>query len=190
MKGKLGVGIPYYESDLGKREILKDCVNSFTGHYDELLVLSGKQPTLARAINILMAKLAQDNEYIIICNDDVILDGGSLRDLCDPNHVVSPYVNGMQSKLFHSHLFCIPTKLYHKVGKQFEGYDGFYYDDSDYWMKIEAKGIEIITNKRVNIIHKHPGRTLGTYPGNDKRMEHNKRIFLDRWGQDNLNKIQ
>ncbi len=51
---KIGVGIPYYESDLGRRQVLNDCITSLTGHYDQLFVLAGKQPTLSRAINILM----------------------------------------------------------------------------------------------------------------------------------------
>ena len=185
---KLTVGIPYYESDPEKRHVLNACLNSFTGHYDELIVLSGKQPTLARAINMLMERSTAD--YILICNDDVILNKGSLYDLCDPEHVVSPLVNGMQSKLFHAHMFCMPRKIYEKVGPQFEGYDGFYYDDSDYWMKIEAAGFKIVTNKDVDIIHNHPGRTLHTYGDNSQRIAKNRQIFIDRWGVDNVNRIE
>lgn len=185
--GKLSVGVPYYESDPDKREVLNKCLSSFTGHYDELIVLAGKQPTLARAINILLETMTGD--FLIICNDDVELTKGSLRDLMVPNKVVSPLVNGAKTKLFHAHLWCMPRNVYEAVGPMYEGYDGFYFDDSDYWMKIEGAGFEIVRNENVDIAHREPGRTLGTYAGNDERMRKNREIFISRWGRDNLARV-
>ena len=49
---KLSVCIPYYESHPEKRELLDKCVASLKGQ-DEIIVLAGKQKSLAVAINIL-----------------------------------------------------------------------------------------------------------------------------------------
>lgn len=186
---KISVGIPYYESDPGKREVLQRCVKSMAGKHDELIVLSGKQPSLSNAINQLLEMMS--GQYLIICNDDVILTKGKLDDLCNPNAIMSPMVNGNQHiKLFHAHMWCMPRWAYNRVGPQFEGYDGFYYDDSDYWMKIIGEGIEIKMSDKVNIDHPSPGRTLGTYGDNGERMANNRNLFISRWGLDAVKMVE
>lgn len=183
------VGIPYYESDPGKREILNRCVSSLKGQ-DQVIVLAGRQPTLARAINMLYAMgFGMGADHMIICNDDIILDQGDLTMLCSDG-VVSPYVNRSKMKDFHAHMWGISKEAYATVGDYFEGYDLFYYDDSDYWMQILSKGVSLTTNPDINISHPEPGRTLATFSNNHERMQHNREIFISRWGSDNLSRIE
>lgn len=184
------VGIPYLETDEGKREVLRRCVASLKGQ-DQVIILSGKTPTLARAINMLMEMgFSMGADYMIITNDDVELVQGSLKELCIADVVTSPLVNGKKNKLFHAHMFGISRSVYEKVGPQYEGYDGFYFDDSDYWMMIEKAGYEVRRVESVNILHPEPGRTLRRVEGHHLKMANNRGIFVKRWGFDNLQRVE
>ena len=176
--------IPYLEIDYSKKTILDGCIESMKGQFDELIVVSDKIDNLARKINkgMLLAK----GDYIIVCSDDIILHRGTLKDLCIDGVVTTPLVNERSEKKFHGHMFCIPRPVFAEIGTKYEGYDGFYFDDSDHWMQIESKGIEIRQLDTVDIHHTHPARTISQLP-KEGRFEYNKRLFITRWG---LNKLE
>lgn len=178
--------IPYYEIDSSKKVILDSCINSMNNQFDELIIIDEKIDNLARKINkgMLLAK----GDFIIVCSDDVILHRGSLKDLCIKDVVTTPMVNERSEKLFHGHMFCIPRPVFAEIGTKFEGYDGFYFDDSDHWMQIESKGFEIRQLPTVDIHHTHPARTISQLT-KEGRFDFNKRIFISRWGIHNLQRI-
>lgn len=166
---------------------LEECIDSLKGEYDELVIIDDKIDNLAKKINKGLEQATGD--FLIVSNDDITLEWGHLRYLCEEGIVASPAVNKGYLKDFHAHMFCLPRGVYEDVGGYFEGYDGFYYDDSDYWMKLLDKGYTPKIVSRININHNHPGSTLGTFSGNDKRMENNRRIFVERWGEDALKTV-
>ena len=65
----------------------------------------------------------------------------------------------------------------------YEGYNKVYFDDSDYWMQIESKGVGIKTITSVNIKHEHPGRTIHKLLGTERVEDENAKHFMERWGE-------
>ena len=184
---KISLVIPQLEIDLDKRDILQKCLDSMAGQYNELIVIAEKMDNLAEKINLGMSKSSGD--YIIVSNDDLTLLKGTLDDLCDPKHVTVPKVIFGIDKLFHGHIWCMPRKIYEDVGPMHEGYDGFYYDDSDYWMSIEAKGYEIIKKENVVVVHPRPATTLSKLQKGG-RIENNRKVFVKRWGEDAVKRVR
>jgi GT2 family glycosyltransferase len=182
---KLSVVIPYYESSPEKKEVLAKTLASFDG-VDELIVVSENFNNLSRKRNY--GGMLTHGDYILWCSDDVELIRGHLHELCVPSAVCTPYVNGRSEKLFHGHMWCMDRATWAKVGMMWEGYDGWYYDDSDYWMQIEKSGVPIKQLHTVNIAHEHPGMTLHTF-NNNERESKNRNTFLNRWGQDALDRV-
>lgn len=183
---KISVIIPHYEVNLEKRKLLLRCLSSVAGQYDELIIIADKRFNLASKINDGLKKASGD--FIIVASDDIKLEKGTLRDLCDISCVTTPKVIGSVDKLFHGYMWCMPRNILNRVGLMWEGYDGFYFDDSDYWMMIESKGYRIEKKNEVVILHDHPASTL-KHLVKSGQEEKNKQLFISRWGINALNKI-
>ena len=183
---KISVVIPHYEVDESYRAVLDACISSMKGQYDELIVIPDKIHNLSRKIN--KGILQSTGDYIVVCNNDILLDKGTLKDMCQEGVVVTPYVNGRSEKLFHAHMWVFSRKVLSEVGLMSEEYDGFYYDDSDYWMQIESRGFKIHQMENVNIIHTHPARTLSRLE-QSSTQNNNKALFIKKWGMENYLKI-
>lgn len=184
MQVSLVIPTLYFED---KTDIFTKCISSMYGQFDELIVIAENLDNLSSKINLGMSKATGD--YIVVANDDVTMFQKTLRDLCDPDAVTVPRVIGGIDKPFHGHMWCMPRKIYEDVGPQWEGYDGFYYDDSDYWMMIESKGHKIVKREDVVILHPHPATTLRRIQ-KEGREDTNRQRFIERWGKQALNKIQ
>uniref|UniRef100_A0A7C5YX72 Glycosyltransferase n=1 Tax=candidate division CPR3 bacterium TaxID=2268181 RepID=A0A7C5YX72_UNCC3 len=182
---KTSLIVPHYEVDREKGELLLKFLSSVSGQYDELIVIAQKIENLAHKINIGLQKASGD--FLIVSNNDLTLIKGTLNDLCDERFVTTPKVVGVLDKLFHGHMWCMPRKIFEKVGLMYEGYDGFYYDDSDYWMMIESKGFQIV-KKDVIVSHPTSATTL-KYFKKEGREEKNRQIFISRWGVEALSKV-
>lgn len=174
----LSLCIPYYEAFPEKRQILERCVHSLP-QVDELLILAGKQKNVATAINMLFSLSRGD--YIIIANDDVIWDKGSIRDLCVPQTITSPLING-QNLGFSGHFFCVPREVVKSTGGYDEEYTVAYFDDDDFFRNAQSNGFGSMCIESVNIVHPEPGTTLHTYPNHSEFFELNKARFQQKWG--------
>jgi GT2 family glycosyltransferase len=184
---RISLVIPYYHSDDEKPGVLCGAVGSMIKFVDELIVVSEKLDNLATKINRGLRQATGD--YIIVTNDDVVLTSNNLDKLCLLDKVTTPNIHNGSGKLFHGHAWCMPRHIYSIVGGIYEGYDGFYYDDSDYWMSIEKAGFEIVKVSEVVMDHNHPARTIGKLT-RASREDVNKNIFISRWGEGALAKIQ
>lgn len=173
----LSVVIPYMEADEGKPAILKRCVDSLSG-YDELLLIWNWKMGYAKPINKGLALAKGD--FILVMNDDVILSEGQIRDLCDPEAVTSPRINGIE-KSFWGCVFCIPRWVYEKVGGLWEGYEISYFDDDDYLNTLRQAGIPTRGISSVNFLHPEGGRTLHTFPDHDIFFAKNQELYKMRW---------
>lgn len=165
-------------------DLLDKCIASIDGYYDELIVVDDKIDNLAKKINKGMGKATKD--YIVVSNDDVILSKGSLDDLCKEGKVVSPKIQGGTPKVFHHHMYCIPRDVYKEIGPYHEGYKRFYFDDSDYWMKLLKAGYEPELSDEVMIIHDHPASTIKTLGRDEEGFKNNRELFIERWGEESL----
>lgn len=175
---KVSVVIPYMESFPEKRDILKTCVNSFTGA-DEIIVVSNWREGYAKPINKGLAIAKGD--FLIVMNDDLIWDGGSLKRLCDETAVTSPVVNGKLQD-FWGCAFCIPKWVYEKLGGMDERYTISYFDDDDFWWTLKKENIPHHCVPTVNVSTKG-GTTLDKFPDRNEFYEANKQKFLEKWGR-------
>jgi GT2 family glycosyltransferase len=173
----LSVVIPYYESDPEKPAILKRCVDSYKG-YNDLIVVWNDRMGYAKPINKGLALAKGD--FIMVSNDDLILESGTLDMLCDPEAVTSPTVNN-QVQSFWGCCFCLPRWVYEKVGGLWEGYTISYFDDDDYYNTLRANGIVCKSVDRVKISHPQGGRTLHTFPDHKDFYAENQRKYKERW---------
>ena len=80
--------IPYYEVDESKKTILEATINSMKGQYDELIVIPDKIDNLSRKIN--KGLLLSHGDWIVVCNDDILLSKGTIKDTCIDGVVTTP----------------------------------------------------------------------------------------------------
>ena len=176
---RISLVIPYYHSDDEKPGVLCGAVGSMIKFVDELIVVSEKLDNLATKINYGLSKASGD--YIVVTNDDVTLINGTLDELCDPEKVLTPFINGGACKTFHGHAWGMPRKVYEKIGGMDENYL-LYYMDVDYAMRLRQAGIECIQTGAVDMKHPEGARTLKHWVG---KTEHNDReVFIKKWGQE------
>lgn len=180
--GKIVVAIPFWNSDEGKMSILHECVHSLKG-YDSLVVLAGKQASLPIAWNMCLdLAFNMEADYCVLSNDDIILESGLISDLCKPDMVVSPLLNGgVTEKKFHAHIFSIPRSVWEKVGRMDERFQ-IYWADTDYAKRLVDAGVPIETNDRVNVLHAEPARTLKHFAGITETSDRD--LFVEKWGRE------
>lgn len=167
------------EADPGKQAILERCLDSFRGA-DEIIVVENWKAGYAVPINYGLSQATGD--FLMVMNDDLIWDGGSLKRLCQEDAVTSPVVNGQQQD-FWGCAFCIPRWVYEQVGGLYEGYRISYYDDDDFVNTLKQAGIPMRSVPTVNVQHPEGGRTLHTFPDHQEFFEENKRLFESRWNK-------
>lgn len=180
MEIKPTIAIPYYESDVEKRDVLKRCLASFSGE-GNILVLAGKQKNLPTAWNMCLdMAFGSGAEYVVLSNDDVELTKGNLSMLCHPNKVLLPTVNNEVFKIFHCHIFAMHKSVYEKVGKFDENFN-IYWSDTDYAKRLVDAGIPVEINYDVDVSHPEPARTLKSYPSEIEQQD--KAYFFSKWGK-------
>lgn len=176
---RLSVIIPFMAIDDDKYRVLKETIDSFTGA-DEIIVWSNWKEGYAKPINrgLRLAK----GDFLLVMNDDMVWDGGSLKRLCDPEAVTSPMVNGRVQE-FWGCSFCLPRWVYEKTGGLYEGYEISYYDDNDFWEVLKNKDIprRCVETVRVETVG---GRTLDRFPNRNEFFAKNRQHFMERWGYD------
>lgn len=176
---KLSIIIPYMEIDEGKRQVLADTCNSFTGA-DEIIIVSNWKEGYAKPINKGLSIATGD--FLLVMNDDMTWDRQSLKRLCKPGVVTSPVVNGKVQE-FWGCAFCLPKEIYEKVGGMYEGYEISYFDDEDYWNTLRKNNIPLECIESVNV-QTQGGRTLERFPNRDEFFEKNREHFIERWGNE------
>jgi len=180
---KLSIVIPYYEAEgmEWKRPMLKECVQSFAGYCDEIIVLSGTQSTLPKTINHGYSLASGD--FIIVSNDDCRLLTGSLRALCVPGTLTSPLING-NDRGYSGHIFCVDREMVEKTGGFDENYHIAYFDDDDFLFTVREKGYAVQTVPEVNVYHPPiGGTTLEKRSDRSEIYEKNKAYFKEKWGR-------
>ena len=178
----LSVIIPYYEAEgmEWKRPILQKCVQSFSGLYDELIVLSGTQSTLPKTINHGFSLASGD--FVVVSNDDLTLTSGSLKALQIPGTVTSPLINGGDMG-YSGHIFCVPRDIIDATGGFDENYDIAYFDDDDFGYTVKDKGFLLSSVNSVNVAHPKGGTTLELREDRKEIYEKNRLYFKNKWGR-------
>jgi len=173
--------IPYYDKNLPhKAEYLKRCVNSFIGHFDNLIVVHGNDISQYEAINKGIAM--SDTDYVIVSNDDCEYGSGNLHDLCIPDTLTVPHINDADRGLA-MHIFALPKKIWEELGGFDGSYKHGYFDDNDAIFKLLDKGYKTKVINTVNIEHPHFGTTLEAIEGSRSFFLENQDKFLKKWGR-------
>lgn len=179
---KISVVIPYFESDLDKRRVLQEAVDSLDT-YDELIIVNdikSRGPTRA----VIQGFAIAHGDYIICMTDDLKQLGGSLVDLCIPGVVTSPKINEtVKGDELWGMMFCIPRPIYEQVGVLDPIYDGgLYYDDEDLVRTLRANGIPMQGIDSVSFSHPEGGRSLRDNPRVKEMLDRNRKLFGEKWG--------
>lgn len=176
---KLSVIIPYMESFPEKRQILERCCQSFTGA-DEIIIVSNWREGYAIPINKGLAVAKGD--FMVIMNDDMVWDGGSLKRLCDESAVTSPSVNGNSTQKFWGCSWCIPRWVYEKLGGMDERFQISYFDDDDTFFTYASNNIPMYCKTEVKVETKG-GTTLDKFHDRNEFFAINRQKFIDKWGK-------
>lgn len=174
----LSVVIPFMPIDEDKYAVLDQTLDSFSGA-DEVLVVENWKAGYAVPINFGLAQATGD--FLVVMNDDLVWDGGSLTRLCDPEAVTSPRVNG-HAQPFWGCAFCLPRWVYERTGGLFEGYRISYFDDDDFQNTLEHLGIPMRCEETVSLTTQG-GRTLERFPDRDAFFAENRALYNQRWPQ-------
>lgn len=178
---KLSLCVPYYENRPEKRQMLRRCVESFTG-YDELVLVWNDGAGFSKAVN--MGFELAKGDYIAMVSDDCFLVSGDVRDLMVEGTVTSPKIHQNQAQAFSGVMWCFPRDLYEKYGMLDEGFTkGIYYEDEDLWMKLKTENIPHKCIESVVVSHPEGGATLIHDPNRGDKIEANKNYFLEKWGR-------
>lgn len=178
---KVSVIIPYMEINEGKPAVLKRLVDSLRG-YDELVISSNWKEGYAKPINrgLRLAK----GDFLVVMNDDIVLSEGSLQDLCDPNYVTSPLIDGREQP-FWGCCFCIPRWVYETVGGLDERYRISYFDDDDYINTLRKNDVPMKAVPSVKFLNPSGGgTTLHEFPDHNEFFAENKQKFVEKWGHE------
>lgn len=83
----------------------------------------------------------------------------------------------------------ISRECMEKTGYLDEAYGMGYGDETDYQFKAHQQGFEAKVAIDTYVFHKSEV-SFGTSPEKQKRLEHNRKIFFDRWGEEYNKKMQ
>lgn len=173
----ISVVIPHYPFSDEINKTLGNTISTLRG-YDELIVYSNHGIGFAKAVN--KAVELAHGEYIIVMNNDMELNAGTLAELATPGQVTSPLING-KSQPFWGACFCMPRDIYENLlvdGKLLnERFEVGYYEDEDLLKRIQALGIPHSCCPWVNL--NHVGESTMKHM---KKTTDNEKIFKELWG--------
>lgn len=157
---------------------LKQAVDSLSG-YDELVVVTNQAATIGftKAVNIGLSLAKCD--YLMVVNNDIVWEKGNLSDLCYPNAVTSPFVNG-KGQEFWGCFFVIPRTVLEKVGLLDERFY-LYCSDTDFVMRLREARIKCIAVETCGILTEG-GRTCMTFPDRATLDANDTQKFIEKWG--------
>lgn len=173
----LSVVIPHVPMSPEHDAMLKRCISSLRGH-DELIVIANDRIGFAPAVNVGLRTATGD--YIAICNNDIELVEGDLKDLCKPEVVCSPVLNG-DKQIFWGCLFVVPRAVYEAVGDLDERFIKGYFEDDDYIIRVKRAGFDLACVESVQITSKG-GQTMQHIGGMHEAFAANRQRFVEKWG--------
>src|SRR5690348_7090023 len=115
--------VPHVPFSKQADEMLDKCVRSLSG-YDEFILVVNDAIGYGAAFNRGL-KYAKGDFFLCVSNDTE-LTSGDIKDLCIDGVVTTPLVNGNQMQF--GCFFCMPRKIYEKIGGFDERFRGAYYE--------------------------------------------------------------
>lgn len=181
MRGaKISLVIPHYPSE--QTDIaLAECLKSYTGHYDELMLVINDGIGYGPAVNWGLKWTTGD--YIVVSNNDITLLEGSLRELAHPKRITIPIIEPPAKDSMPRAIFCMPRWAYRQITSC-----GFFYDprfEVGYWEDddlIRRLGsIKVATVERVKVNHFNGGGMTMKQFGEQEWHDKNAEVFKNKW---------
>jgi GT2 family glycosyltransferase len=183
----LTVGILTATIDKSLEKMTADCIFSFDGQADELIVVEsgGEEDWVAdisvrykkscgftRGVNAILKNAS--NDYVLFVSNDIVLKDGNIHDLCIPDTVTSPDIFPHMESGFSGAMFCIPKSVLKKVGYLNEKMVQRY-SDTEFGERLVAMGIPIKVIDSVKVDHK-VDQTVHLFP---KLTEDDKNQYIN-----------
>lgn len=180
MGNKISLVIPHYPSEKTD-EALDKCLKSYEGYYDQLILVVNDGIGYGPAVNQGLKYALHD--YIIVSNNDITLDSGTLRDLVDARCITVPSISPEPKDYMPRAIFCMPRWAYTRISS-----GGFFYDPIfkiGYWEDddlIKRLGdIKVKFKGSVHVTHFNGGGMTMKQMGESEWHERNRQVFNDKW---------
>src|SRR6476659_88953 len=171
---------PFPESDAA----LERCLESFKGHYDELILIVNENMGYGPAVNLGLKWATGDQ--IIVSNNDIILLKGELRNLPWTPSVTVPIVTPPAKDHNPRCIFGMPRWVYEELMTR----DGYFYDprfeigyfeDDDLIRRLYEYEIPTILTTDILVENINGGGLTMKTVGEQKYYDINEKVFKDKW---------
>ena len=145
----------------------------------EILVIVNDFTGYGKAVNQGLSLATQP--WLLVCNNDIEWIEGELSDMCHSKAVMVPSIVPMPRDLLPRAVFCMPRETYQKVGGFDERFEGGYFEDDDYIMRLREAGIPMGIAPHVKARHLDGGGLTMKTVGEQKHFDANKARFEEKW---------
>jgi glycosyltransferase involved in cell wall biosynthesis len=180
---RLSIVVPHWPMDAEVDEALRACLDSLPGDCEKLVILNDGTG-FARNVNVGL-RLARGDFIAVVTNDTRVIEG-NVHDLCVPGRVTSPIVlekPGVEPGGFHGAFWVAPREVIERVGPLDERFEGAFFEDDDYLVRLEHADIPREQVTTVRVVSRRIGLTMSKVPDQaDSWYAANERRFEEKWG--------
>jgi GT2 family glycosyltransferase len=192
---KLIIGIP----TINRADLLNEALaNYFEDFKDTEIVIcdNGKQEIITRERNFVLYKPEQNlgvsgswnmimdyadkvnGTHVLILNDDIYL-GKSQEEI---NTIIRLWKPEFICTELNWCSFVLSVEAYKKVGKFDENFFPAYFEDNDYFRRMQLAGVTIIVNPMLNPVVYRNSMTIQKTPELNNGFEKNRQYYISKWG--------
>jgi GT2 family glycosyltransferase len=192
---KLIIGIP----TINRADLLNEALaNYFEDFKDTEIVIcdNGKQDIITRERNFVLYKPEQNlgvsgswnmimdyadkvnGTHVLILNDDIYL-GKSQEEI---NTIIRLWKPEFICTELNWCSFILSVEAYKKVGKFDENFFPAYFEDNDYFRRMQLAGVTIIVNPMLNPVVYRNSMTIQKTPELNNGFEKNRQYYISKWG--------
>lgn len=192
---KLIIGIP----TINRADLLNEALaNYFEDFKDTEIVIcdNGKQDIITRERNFVLYRPEQNlgvsgswnmimdyadkvnGTHVLILNDDIYL-GKSQEEIATIIRLWKPEFICTELNWCS---FILSVEAYKKVGKFDENFFPAYFEDNDYFRRMQLSGVTIIVNPMLNPVIYRNSMTIQKTPELNNGFEKNRQYYISKWG--------
>jgi GT2 family glycosyltransferase len=192
---KLIIGIP----TINRADLLNEALaNYFEDFKDTEIVIcdNGKQEIITRERNFVLYKPEQNlgvsgswnmimdyadkvnGTHVLILNDDIYL-GKSQEEI---NTIIRLWKPEFICTELNWCSFILSVEAYKKVGKFDDNFFPAYFEDNDYFRRMQLAGVTIIVNPMLNPVVYRNSMTIQKTPELNNGFEKNRQYYISKWG--------
>lgn len=178
---KISLVIPHFPSP-STDDVLDQCISSFAGEYDELIVVINDGMGFGPATNLGL-KHATGN-FLVVCNNDITLLQGTLKDLVNHKAITVPLIIPPAKDHKPRAIFCMPRWAYRQISACGYFYDPVfkigYWEDDDLIRRLGDIKVDLCEKVIVN--HLDGGGLTMKQFGEQEWHDRNEQVFKNKWG--------